>query len=954
MGNEISNIAKSHIRQIQQAMRQGKLVIFAGAGVSKSSGVPLWGELIDELKKEIDLPSNESDYLKIPQLYKNLRGEKEYNERIKDILKDGKVYSNPIHDMLLDMNPCHIITTNYDDLFEQAILNRNENFFTVRKDADLPCNRGEKLLIKMHGDFKNGNIVLTENDYLDYARNFPLIRSYVMSLFASKLVLFVGFSYSDINLKYILREVKNCLGNGMQPVYMLSSNTKDRMLWNYFDLNNIHLLELDIADVTYTLDDQRISYEKSMFQDTPQSKTLYFQLKLIEKYNEYKNDLLQLFCNYLDEYEDQLYYVGSYIKYIFPRDDWSQINLVSGELILPDSYSDSLKRIFGDDVNSVGFRKQNERLCQRVKSWLLANGVSSISVGSEKLSIPEEGTSKTLIDDSISMFSEMNLIRLMQLIETLKSAPLRYTRYDLLYPYLLYKVGCYKDAYDTFKMLSSEMTRRRKYILAFICKYNVRALYSVIMTRMIYPLEIERKIMDDVKGIDLVESIELLPIEGPAKIILTKLANGAYLSDRYIETGNKCNELKTQREQSERGGWSLNSNVINTFYICNELMEIDDNNFICNEVYRYSKKSYINIMEGLLHSVMTCDNSRELPVSKITELEGELVHLFCVYPESKDLWNVLVKTVKDKKIPINNTFKTKVVDLLNNIYEFSLKNNWSLHLRKGMISNVIMNIISISLFTKDDLDLPHVYDLIVLYWKVGCMAESSSLIGDFVHRYNPSAKDAIFLIKEILEDSSPYQDRCSFLINNLSVFAQKENLVLETLYSVKQIKSQNVQFIASFCRVASEDVKREIVGDLRSRVKSLCQLMEAEYFSGESIATVDLLHSLKDTISVSTDTYLYKEEFVFANMVNLYRRSTEDLKTVIDKLFSQNQCFSFFKEPLSYSSIVDVPVRWLFFLEDNQLQQILKDDQIRHKICQLCIDDPDVDEAFKKRVWNNL
>lgn len=954
MENGISNIAKSHIRQIQQAMRQGKLVIFAGAGVSKSSGVPLWGELIDELKKELDLLPNESDYLKIPQLYKNVRKEKEFLERIKDILKDGMVCCNPIHDALLDLNPCHIVTTNYDDLFEQAILNRNENFFTVSKDSDLPCNRGEKLLIKMHGDFKSGNIVLTENDYLDYAQNFPLIRSYVMSIFASKVVLFVGFSFSDINLKYILREVKNCLGQGMQPVYMLSSNTENKLLLDYFDHNYIHLIELQTEALEDTLKEQSIAYQHSLFDEEEKSRILYWQLMLVGKYNEFKNDLFSLFNNYIDEYGDQLYYVGKYIKHIFPREYTPKVNLINGELELPDEYAGSLKMIFGEDEISENFRKKNEKSYLRVKAWLLGNGISSIVVrGKFSVELNDDLTTEAT-DDPLSMYCQMNLVKLVGQIENLSSIPLSYTRMDLLHPYLLYKVGLYKDAFDSFKRLSSEMTRKRKYILAFICKYNMHALYSVIMTRMIYPLEIERKIMDDVKGIDLVESIELLPIEGPAKIILTKLANGVYLSERYIETGNKCNELKTQREQSERGGWSLNSNVINTFYICNELMEIDDENFICNEAYGYSKKSYINIIEGLLHSVMTCDNSREFPVSKITELDGELVHLFCVYIESKDLWNVLVKTVKDKKIPINNTFKTKIVDLLNNIYEFPLGNKCPFHFSKKMISNVILNIISISLFTKDDLDLPHVYDLIVFYWKNGSMASRFSLIGDFVHRYKPSAKEAISLIKEILEDSSTYQNNCSFLINKLGKYAQKENLVLETLYSVKQIKSQNVQFIASFCRVASEDVKREIVGDLRSRVKSLCQLMEAEYFSGESIATVDLLHSLKDTISVSTDTYLYKEEFVFANMVNLYRRSTEDLKTVIDKLFSQNQCFSFFKEPLSYSSIVDVPVRWLFFLEDNQLQQILKDDQIRHKICQLCIDDPDVDEAFKKRVWNNL
>ena len=50
----------------------------------------------------------------------------------------------------------------------------------------------------MHGDYETDNIVLTENDYYNYPNNFPLIRSFVQSLFASKLILFVGFSFTIV------------------------------------------------------------------------------------------------------------------------------------------------------------------------------------------------------------------------------------------------------------------------------------------------------------------------------------------------------------------------------------------------------------------------------------------------------------------------------------------------------------------------------------------------------------------------------------------------------------------------------------------------------------------------------------------------------------------------------------------------------------------------------------
>ena len=41
-------------------------------------------------------------------------------------------------------------------------------------------------------------------------------------MFASKLILFVGFSFADLNLKFILNELKNILSDKMQRPYLLS------------------------------------------------------------------------------------------------------------------------------------------------------------------------------------------------------------------------------------------------------------------------------------------------------------------------------------------------------------------------------------------------------------------------------------------------------------------------------------------------------------------------------------------------------------------------------------------------------------------------------------------------------------------------------------------------------------------------------------------------------------
>ena len=117
------------------------------------------------------------------------------------------------------------------------------------------------MIIKMHGDFLNNNIVLTENDYYDYRSNFPLINSFLMSLFATKVVLFVGFSFSDINLKFILRQVSNVLGNKMQRVYLLTDDEKDALAYSYFKSKSVQLLSIPESVSKAIIKEQRIECE---------------------------------------------------------------------------------------------------------------------------------------------------------------------------------------------------------------------------------------------------------------------------------------------------------------------------------------------------------------------------------------------------------------------------------------------------------------------------------------------------------------------------------------------------------------------------------------------------------------------------------------------------------------------------------------------------------------------
>lgn len=232
-------------RLINKAAKNNKLVVFVGAGVSMNSGYPSWTNLIKDFADGLGYDMSSSSFdelLRIPQYYYNARKEKEYYDVIYNKF-DIKFEPNNIHDLILELNPAHIITTNYDDLIERAANKKGMFYDVVAKDTDLAYSVNNKMIIKMHGDLKNKNIVLKEDDYMSYFNNFKLIQNYIKSLISTHLVLFVGYSVSDVNLKYIFQWVRDVLKNDFQQAYLLEcSKSFNQLEFEYYKNRGINIL----------------------------------------------------------------------------------------------------------------------------------------------------------------------------------------------------------------------------------------------------------------------------------------------------------------------------------------------------------------------------------------------------------------------------------------------------------------------------------------------------------------------------------------------------------------------------------------------------------------------------------------------------------------------------------------------------------------------------------------
>lgn len=263
---------ENEFKRILDASENNALTFFVGAGVSALSGAPDWKELIDSICDEMGIDKKEKyssdDFLRIPQMYYYSidQNKKKYHRLVKEKVMLKNLKTNRIHREMYNLNPVSFVTTNYDTLLEDASKEYCRSFKVVSCDKDVPEIFGDKYILKIHGDFKNNNIVLKEEDYLDYSYNFTLIETMAKSIFATNTVVLIGYSLNDYNIKLILNWTKTVLKDSyIKPIFVYTGTqalTREELIYQ----KSKGLVVIDCNNLTDTKNDYEVKY-KSFFDE---------------------------------------------------------------------------------------------------------------------------------------------------------------------------------------------------------------------------------------------------------------------------------------------------------------------------------------------------------------------------------------------------------------------------------------------------------------------------------------------------------------------------------------------------------------------------------------------------------------------------------------------------------------------------------------------------------------
>jgi hypothetical protein len=210
---------KELLRKYVGAMHEGDAALFIGAGMSHRHGFVNWRELMRNCAKELNLDiDREHDAVAVAQYYLNRSGRN--RSLINQILQkefDKPVASKkPNHEIIARLPIATIWTTNYDKLIEEALRDAGRSVDVKTKDKDIARHKPgrEVVLYKMHGDIANPDeAVICKDDYERYAGKHPIFQNTLEGDLLGKTILFLGFSFSDPNLTYMLGHLRSILGD---------------------------------------------------------------------------------------------------------------------------------------------------------------------------------------------------------------------------------------------------------------------------------------------------------------------------------------------------------------------------------------------------------------------------------------------------------------------------------------------------------------------------------------------------------------------------------------------------------------------------------------------------------------------------------------------------------------------------------------------------------------------
>ncbi|QWG56866.1 hypothetical protein EXW26_16275 [Bacillus mycoides] len=228
---------------IKSALEEEKLVFFIGSGFSLDY-FPDWQGLVKEILEDLiaNTAANKAKYqYLLDGLENKFIGVLDVLEQIKDDNHSSRIYrliknifsfkgnrENLVkHKKLLQISK-KVITTNYDQLFENACDFSIDTIVHTNDISLSDLSETKDFIFKIHGDYKESNkcIFFKESFERLYMEDNNALNEFKRIITDSRII-FIGFSMSDPYVAFLFEYMSKLYQNLKKPHYILTTGNED-------------------------------------------------------------------------------------------------------------------------------------------------------------------------------------------------------------------------------------------------------------------------------------------------------------------------------------------------------------------------------------------------------------------------------------------------------------------------------------------------------------------------------------------------------------------------------------------------------------------------------------------------------------------------------------------------------------------------------------------------------
>lgn len=203
---------EAFIADFSKQVGKARAALFIGSGLSRQAEYKGWKDILREPAVAIGLDvDREDDLISLAEYYVNDKKERSFiDDKIYEIFSPKKSPTDN-HLLLASLGITSVWTTNYDQLLERTFEAKNLAYSPLTDDASFSryVEKNSIVLHKLHGDVDTPEkTVITKEDFERFVQKHEMLLAKLKGEMCSKSFLFLGYSFSDIDINHILTQIR--------------------------------------------------------------------------------------------------------------------------------------------------------------------------------------------------------------------------------------------------------------------------------------------------------------------------------------------------------------------------------------------------------------------------------------------------------------------------------------------------------------------------------------------------------------------------------------------------------------------------------------------------------------------------------------------------------------------------------------------------------------------------